>query len=274
MVIERKSYLYEKKTTLGWNPDQRRWVDGYRFLNYTTKLGIEVVNNRNPGTTRAGEKWQGYLPGNYRLYRSHVWDPLRSSKEAAFMWFIWHKVVAINEWRAQIAPAFISKQCLICLPNTSESIKHKFWDSIQARRAWRWATFIVHELCGIRTRNYDSFNWKQTLFEEKIPKKFTKKIKVWHLLRGMTLWTIWIECNDKVFNHEQWHESKVKHMIWDELITYAKAAWEQVIKHIKISSFSATAMIQGFDQTWGARNVLCRRNNLHIVWNWKRRIGS
>jgi hypothetical protein len=21
--------------------------------------------------------------------------------------------------------------------------------------------------------------------------------------------------------------------------------------------------------TWGARNVLCRRNNLHIVWNWK-----
>jgi hypothetical protein len=23
-------------------------------------------------------------------------------------------------------------------------------------------------------------------------------------------------------------------------------------------------------QTWGARNVLCRRHNSHIEWNWKR----
>ena len=29
-------------------------------------------------------------------------------------------------------------------------------------------------------------------------------------------------------------------------------------------------MSQGFDKTWGARNVLCRRNNLQIKWNWKR----
>ena len=27
------------------------------------------------------------------------------------MWFIWHKAVATNEWRALIAPASISKQC-------------------------------------------------------------------------------------------------------------------------------------------------------------------
>ena len=59
-------------------------------------------------------------------------------------------------------------------------------------------------------------------------------------------------------------------MIWDELIIYAKVVWERVIKHIKISCFSATAMLQGFDKTWGARNVLCRRNNLHISWIWKR----
>ena len=77
--------------------------------------------------------------------------------------------------------------------------------------------------------------------------------------------TIWIEHNDKVFNHEQLHESKVKHQIWDELIVYAKAAWKHAIKHIKISSFSAKAMLHRCDQTWGARNVLCRRNNLSIT---------
>lgn len=83
------------------------------------------------------------------------------------------------------------------------------------------------------------------------------------------LWTIWIERNNKVFNHEEWHNSRVKHRIWDELIIYAKAAWERVIKQIKINNFSTMAMLQGFDQTWGVGNVLCRRNNLHIAWNWQ-----
>ena len=77
-------------------------------------------------------------------------------KEAMFMWSIWHKAVAIHEWRARIAPASISKQCPFCLPNISESIKHKFRDYIQVRRVWRWATFIIHDICGGSTGNYDS----------------------------------------------------------------------------------------------------------------------
>ena len=60
----------------------------------------------------------------------------------------------------------------LCLPNASESVKHKFWDCIQARRAWRWTTCIMHELCGVRTRNYYNFNWKQALFGKRIPKKY------------------------------------------------------------------------------------------------------
>ena len=84
------------------------------------------------------------------------------------------------------------------------------------------------------------------------------------------LWTIWIERNNKVFNHEKWHNSRVKHRIWDELIIYAKAAWERVIKQIKINNFSTMAMLQGFDQTWGTRSVLCTKKDLHFEWNWKR----
>ena len=34
-------------------------------------------------------------------------------------------------------------------------LKHKFWDYIQARRAWRWATYTMYELCGTCTDNYD-----------------------------------------------------------------------------------------------------------------------
>lgn len=35
-----------------------------------------------------------------------------SNKEVAFMWSICHIVVVVNEWRARIALASISKQCV------------------------------------------------------------------------------------------------------------------------------------------------------------------
>ena len=68
----------------------------------------------------------------------------------------------------------------------------------------------------------------------------------------------------------KWHETRVKHYIWDELIMYAKTGWERVLKQIKISEFLKLGMLQGFDKMWGAWNVLCRRHNLHVEWNWKK----
>jgi hypothetical protein len=104
--------------------------------------------------------------------------------------------------------------------------------------------FIKQELCGVRTGNYDNFNWNQVLFKERIPKKYAKMIKVWHLVfRGSTLWTIWIERMTKCYNHEQWPESKVKQRIWDELIMYAKAAWKCVLELIKIINFPTATLM-------------------------------
>ena len=95
--------------TLDWDPDRWYWIDGGHFLSYIIKDGHDAIINRNPGTTRLADKWQGYFLGNYKFYWSQVWKPLRSGKEAAFMWSIWHKAVAVNEWRARIAPASTSK---------------------------------------------------------------------------------------------------------------------------------------------------------------------
>jgi hypothetical protein len=83
----------------------------------------------------------------------------------------------------------------------------------------------MHELCRVRIGNYDNFHSKQAIYGEMVRRKFCKQNKIWHLLRGIALWTIMIERNDKVFNLEEWHESKVKHRIWDELIMYAKATY-------------------------------------------------
>ena len=96
-VKEEVTFFYGKVASLGWDPDRWRWADGDHFLDYTTKAGRDSIANRSPDITRAGDKWQGYLPGNYRFFWSQVWDPLRSGKEAVFIWSIWHKAVAVNE---------------------------------------------------------------------------------------------------------------------------------------------------------------------------------
>ena len=49
-------FFYGKLTTLGWDPDRWRWINGGKFVNYTTKDGRDSIINRNPGTTRAGDK--------------------------------------------------------------------------------------------------------------------------------------------------------------------------------------------------------------------------
>ena len=36
----------------------------------------------------------------------------------------------------------------------------------------------MHELCGAEINNYNSFNWKQTLFRKRMPKNFVKKIRI------------------------------------------------------------------------------------------------
>ena len=82
---EQITLFYGKLATLEWDPDRWRWSDEGRFLEYTTKDGRMAITNRNPGSTHAMDKWQGYLPGNYKFYWSQVWDPLRSGKEAAFI---------------------------------------------------------------------------------------------------------------------------------------------------------------------------------------------
>jgi hypothetical protein len=120
----------------------------------------------------------------------------------------------------------------------------------------------MHELCGVEPENMIICIGGEKFFGETIVEKFAKKIKIWHLLCGST---IWIEHNDRVFNHKQWHESKVKYLIWDDLMMSTKVAWKRVVSFVKISAYSAKALIlKGLSKLGGARNVLCihRRDDL------------
>lgn len=69
---------------------------------------------------------------------------------------------------------------------------------------------------------------------------------------------------------------KVKHLIWDNLIMYAKVAWARVVKFVKISIYLAKALLKGFDQSWGVRHIHCRkmRNERHLELGKTTYVGS
>ena len=46
------TFFYSKTATLGWDSDWWWWVDDSHFLNYTTKLGKDVVINMIPMSQR------------------------------------------------------------------------------------------------------------------------------------------------------------------------------------------------------------------------------
>ena len=73
----------------------------------------------------------------------------------------------------------------------------------------------------------------------------------------------------KVFNQEQWHVSKAKHLIWDNLIMDAKIARDRMVKFVKISAYLAEALLKGLTKLGGgARKVLCRWDRMTITWDW------
>lgn len=106
---EETAFFYGKNATLGWDPECWRWANGFCFLNYTTKMGNDKIFNMVSYTTRAANKWQGYILRNYQFYWSYVWDPMQYyGKEDVFMWSIWHKQLQ-SGWKVRITPTSISK---------------------------------------------------------------------------------------------------------------------------------------------------------------------
>jgi hypothetical protein len=60
---------------------------------------------------------------------------------------------------------------------------------------------------------------EQCLFNKRLPSKINvmRFNIVWSLMRGVTLWAIWLECNDLVFQNVRWHEAKLWNIMWQGL---------------------------------------------------------
>ena len=191
-----------------WNPYRWRPVEGYYFFT------IPLSSWRTP-LSMVPHAWvERWRNGKDILWGITSFTSLHARK-LPLMWPLWHKAILVNKRRGCIARVFISKQYIFCLPNTSELVKHEFWDWIQAWTAWWRTTFIMLELCEVKTNSYDSFNWNKPSLGKGFLRKSLRKSwfgtssVAWHFgpygSNTMTkCFTKNVDMNPKLITHLGW----------------------------------------------------------------------
>jgi hypothetical protein len=86
------------------------------------------------------------------------------------------------------------------------------------------------------------------------------------LLRGITLWALWIEQNDLVFNNERWNVGKIHKVIWDALLDYGTATWNRCMRLIKKTLRVERKLLEKFDKSSGRHRVICVRIGNFVRW--------
>ena len=67
-------------------------------------------------------------------------------------------------------------------------------------------------------------DWQYKIFEKKILASMSKLCKIWLFLKGVMLWTFWVEINDPTLNNNRWDILKSHQIIWQGLLEYARIA--------------------------------------------------
>lgn len=128
----------------------------------------------NPGTTRMADKWHRYLPGNYSLYRSLIWEPRGAGKKPCSF----GKSDTKQLWLTNGGPALHWPLFLRNVSFTSQ-IRGKqsnleFGIAFKQGGRGDGPRILCTNFVGLQLAIYNSLNWKQVLFAERIPKTYNK----------------------------------------------------------------------------------------------------
>lgn len=183
-------FFYGPIQQLNFDPHQYSWPGGTPLLQFSAQLAREWMRNPEEPVDLSRSKWWGILPRNSNVDWQDTWKAKRAQKESAFIWSVWHKALAVNEWR-QVAYLNIDASCPFC-PGLPETILHRFWECQQARSVWEWSSSLIHD---IQHRSQDplvhfNLDWTHCIFTQRIPHRFGKLSSIWSLLRGLTMWEI------------------------------------------------------------------------------------
>ena len=154
------------------------------------------------GTTHVAGKWQGYLPRNYKFYWSQVWihiglarKQLSCGSSGIKQWQLMNGGLTLH-WPPSPNNVFFVSLTQTNQSNINFGIASKLGGLGDGPRS-SCMSFVELELATMIASNGNKLYLGKGFLRNS-----AKTIKIWHFLRNITLWTIWIECKDKVFNHE------------------------------------------------------------------------
>jgi hypothetical protein len=80
----------------------------------------------------------------------------------------------------------------------------------RAKVAWEisftsWLKTPAHLNC-----TWETLKLKQCLFNPRLHSRLKNSATLWSLLKGFTMWCIWLETNNLVFNGSRWHNSNLR----------------------------------------------------------------
>lgn len=267
------------------------------------KLDRSLLQEKHTTRNVVTQKWEGVLPTHFKLKQANMWNKEKVRKEAGLLSLTWHRAVAVNEWRGRIDNN-VDQCCPVCLTGTRKYALHRFWECSSAGKAWKRGVYILQLMestgregrqrrminknttngeqregsgernCGMgneidQLSNPTQFHpsWKHCLFAYRILRRFKTKSRFWLLLRGVIIWTIWIERNDAAFNGVHWAEEKLYQTIWLHVIDYGRNDWFKTQHRMRNTPPRAGEWAQKFHQQWCKKNILASWQ--HSKPDWK-----
>jgi hypothetical protein len=143
---------------------------------------------------------------------------------------------------------------------------HCFWKYTRAQRLWRFMTSLFAKLADpLNLFLWSLPTWQQAFFVEELTTHVKAIPRLWLLLQGITIWTMWISRNHKVFNGSVWPHEHLMSLVWQGLREYARAAWTKClfIRHSKPKA-PPKALVK-FDKMWCRTTVLCSSWLFHYL---------
>lgn len=86
------------------------------------------------------------MPRSFKLRWPTIWTKERTQKECGLLWAIWHRAVAVNEWRGRI-DGNIDQSCVVCGVGKREPVLHRFRECPSAQYVWTWSNKLITTLC-------------------------------------------------------------------------------------------------------------------------------
>jgi ribonuclease HI len=122
-----------------------------------------------------------------------VWQPFLWPKISLFLWLTTQN--RILTWDNLIKRDFIGpSRCPLCQQN-EETLEHLLNNCHYSQQIWDWGAQVMRRSQRIRGSIRDTLgNWGTSPFHNPILQR------IWQLLPGFSLWAIWKERNQRIFN--------------------------------------------------------------------------